>query len=188
MVVGLLAAVASPSAVDLRGPSCSVPGKIAMVEVSLLKHFITVAQTGSFTRAAEILNTNQSVVSRAIKRVEEEIGSPLFERTTRNVRLTPAGEAFLSEALSVIDRLAVATSNARRIGRGEVARLKIGICPSTVVETPQISRGLQRFRDMWPKVELELELTIGNVQCEQLRAAEIDVGIMRPGRSHRRGI
>ena len=150
-----------------------------MVETSLLRHFIAVARFSGFTRAAEELHTSQSVVSRAVQRLEEEIGAPLFERTSRNVSLTPAGEAFLAEAVAITDRLAVAKNNARRIGLGEAARLVVGICPSTETDAPQVARGILAFRSAWPNLDLQLRATNSGVQPEALRAAEIDVGIMR---------
>lgn len=150
-----------------------------MVETSLLRHFITVVQSGGFTRAAEQLNTNQSVVSRAVRRLEEEIGAPLLERTSRSVSLTPAGEAFLAEAVAITDRLAVAKSNARRIGQGEAARLVVGICPSAETEAPQIARGLLAFRKAWPHLDLELRVTNSGDQPDALKTAQIDLGVMR---------
>ena len=156
-----------------------------MAEISLLRHFITVVQSGGFTRAAEKLNTNQSVVSRAVRRLEEEVGAPLLERTSRNVSLTPAGEAFFAEALAITERLAVAKSNARSIGQGETARLTVGVCPSAETEAPQIARGLLAFRSAWPNVDLQLRATNSGKQPQALKSAEIDLGIMRLKRPDR---
>jgi DNA-binding transcriptional LysR family regulator len=159
-----------------------------MIDLALLKHFIAVAHTGSFTRASAQLHTSQSVVSRSIQRLESDIGTALFVRTTRNVRLTPAGQAFLAEALAIVDRLAVATSNAQRIGQGAATRLSIGVCPSTESETLQISRGLLVFRNAWPEVTVTVRAEIGTHLLQALRAAEIDVGILQPTRFDREGL
>jgi DNA-binding transcriptional LysR family regulator len=149
-----------------------------MIDLNLLHHFIAVARTRSFTRAAEAVHASQSVVSRSIKRLEEQVGAQLFERSTRQVRLSPAGEAFLLEARAIVDRVAVATDNARRIGDGAAATLRVGVCPSADPETPRIARGFQRFREAWPTVEVKLESTMRNRQAAALRASRIDVGVM----------
>lgn len=150
-----------------------------MFDLSLLNHFIAVAQTRSFTRAATQVHASQSVVSRSIKRLEQEVGAALFERTTRSVTLTPAGEAFLAESLAIADRLAVATADARRIGEGDTTQLRIGICPSAEQETDRIAAGLAAFRDAWPRIDLKITAVMRNRQATALRSSEIDVGLMR---------
>ncbi len=159
-----------------------------MFDLSLLSHFIAVARTRSFTRAAEMLNTSQPVISRSIRRVEEHVGAPLFERTTRQVKLTPAGDAFLAEAMAMVDRLSVATDNARRISRGGEAKLRIGICPSADPETARIALGFNAFRSRWPQADVKLTTRMRNVQAQALRTSEIDIGIMLMSRTDCEGI
>lgn len=156
-----------------------------MIELSLLRHFIAVAQTGSFTRAADQLNASLSVVSRSIKRLEEDVGAKLLERTTRNAALTPAGKAFLAEALAIVGRVAVAADNARRIDQGALARLRIGICPSTEAQSPLVARGLFAFRQAWPAVALEFRSAIGTAVREELLASQLDVGVLQLSRAAR---
>lgn len=159
-----------------------------MIELPLLYHFVAVARTRSFTRASEQVHASQSVISRSIKRLEEEVGTALFERTTRQVRLTPAGEALLAEAVSIIDRLAVARDNARRIGQGMQARLRVGVCPSASPETPRIVQCLQMFRAAWPHVDVEFVSAMRNRQGQALRASDIDIGLMMLSRMDCAGI
>ena len=116
-----------------------------MLELSLLKHFIAVGRTGSFTRAAELLNASQSVVSRSVKRLEDQVGAVLLKRSTRTVKLTEAGETLLTEAEAIVGRLTAAAENVRRIGQGASAKLRIGVCVSTAAETSTIARGFQAF-------------------------------------------
>lgn len=150
-----------------------------MTDLALLRHFVAVAQTASFTRASEQLHASQSVVSRSIQRLEDQIGASLIERTTRSVTLTPAGRSLLGEAVAILDRLAVATDNARRIGQGGDAEVRIGICAST--ETAEIVRGIARFRAAWPDIRLKLRVLPSPDQPDALRASRIDVGIMQSG-------
>ena len=157
-----------------------------MIDLSHLKHFVAVVETGSFTRAAERLGTSQSGVSRSISRLEDELGVVLLERTTRKLQVTPAGEALFKEASASLNRIAVAADDARRIGRGSHARLRVGICQAVAQDAPLIQRGLQAFRRLWPDVELSLTTVLGLYQTEQLRASELDLGIrlLDPGASH----
>jgi DNA-binding transcriptional LysR family regulator len=151
----------------------------AMLEPYLLKHFIAVAETLSFTRAAEELNSTQPVVSRTIKRLEEIVGTQLLVRTTRSMSLTPAGEAFLAEVRPAIDRIALATEKARRIGHGPGAKLRLAVCNS--VNPLLFAEGLHDFRQRWPEVQLELKPVMGLDQVRLLRSAEIDIGIRHSG-------
>ena len=153
-----------------------------MIDLPLLKHFIAVAEALSFTRAADQVHASQSVVSRSIQRLEDHVGAALFERTTRSVRLTPAGEAYLDEARRIFERLALAASNARFIAQGGHATLNIGLCVSADPETPQLVRGFQAFRAAWPNVDVKVTSVMRNVQAQALRAADIDVGVMQLSR------
>ena len=67
-----------------------------------LRQFVTLAETGNFHRAAEQLHMAQPPLSVSIRKLEEELGSPLFDRTTSGVLLTPAGEAMLEDARSAL--------------------------------------------------------------------------------------
>lgn len=149
-----------------------------MIETRLLNSFICVAEELHFGRAAQRLHIAQPALSRQIKMLEERLGVLLFERTQRNVSLTPAGDLFLKRAYGITDDIARAAADALRASRGETGRLAIGfIHSSTYSVTPAI---LDTFHSRYPDVELDLhELTI----WDQLRALQdnvIDVGILRP--------
>src|SRR6201996_5521911 len=70
--------------------------------------FVAVAQTGSFTRAAELLGTSKSNVGKAVQRLEARLGTRLFQRTTRAVRLTEDGETYLDAARVALEGLSEA--------------------------------------------------------------------------------
>lgn len=118
--------------------------------------FVAVAQTGSFTRAAEDLGSNKSNVGKAVQRLEKHLGARLFQRTTRAVRLTEDGETYLKAALQALDslrdaELSLAARRAEPIGRVKVdvpAGLGRLLLPT-----------LSEFRVRYPKVILELALT-----------------------------
>lgn len=149
-----------------------------MIELSLLQHFIAVARTRSFTQAAEQVHACRSVVTRSIKRLENQVGTKLLHRTTRMVTLTAAGEALLTEVEAIVDRVAIATHKARRIGRDDGAELRIGLCPSVEPKTALIAGAVREFRRRWPDVRIQLKSQLRNIQGKSLRSSQIDVGLM----------
>ncbi len=157
-----------------------------MLELSLLRHFVAVGRARSFTGAARELNASQPVISRSIQRLEDVVGTRLLERSTRSVKLTPAGEALLIDAGHLLDRAAVALENTRRIGLGNQSRIRIGICPST--ESSDLARGIANFRIEWPQVELQFVSKDGAALPAALRASEVDLGIMQMDDVRQEGI
>lgn len=117
--------------------------------------FVAVAQTGSFTRAAENLGTNKSNVGKAVQRLENRLGTRLFQRTTRAVRLTEDGEIYLLAAQSALDGLhdaeqALAARRAEPIGR---VRLDL---PAGFGRL--LLPALAALRERYPRITLELAL------------------------------
>src|SRR5262244_4052055 len=95
-----------------------------MFDTALLRTFVAVADCGSFTNAAALLHSTQSTVSAQIQRLEEEAGRLLFERTTRSVELTPAGETLLGYARTIL-RLNE-DARLRLTGASHAGRIRIG--------------------------------------------------------------
>jgi DNA-binding transcriptional LysR family regulator len=123
-----------------------------MVELRHLRYFIAVAEELNFSRAAERLHMAQPPLSAAIRQLERELGVDLFIRTTREVRLTDAGRAFLRGARRTLADADRAAEDARRAGAGELGRLRIAYSWSTRFETlPALGRA---FRASHPDVEL----------------------------------
>ncbi|GKN90716.1 hypothetical protein NUKP88_41130 [Klebsiella variicola] len=74
-------------------------------ELSGMKAFVTVAELGSFSKAAEVLNLTQPALTRKIKKIESNLNTALFVRTTRKIQLTQAGAMLLPKAKSLIASL-----------------------------------------------------------------------------------
>lgn len=91
-----------------------------------LESFIQVAENLNFARAAEALNITQSAVSRQINSLEEELGTKLFQRSTRNVALTPAGISFLEDAKEVLKKLQIAALKIQNHTKSNIQILSIG--------------------------------------------------------------
>ncbi len=147
------------------------------VELRHLRYFLAVAEELHFGRAAERARIAQPALSQQIRRLEAALGTELFRRTTRRVRLTAAGEALIPHARRALQEVADGRVAAVRAARGEVGRLSVGF-----VETAAgtiVPAAVQRFRAERPAVELSLrELGVAE-QVEGLRSGRIDVGVVR---------
>lgn len=124
------------------------------MDLRRLRYFVAVAEELHFSRAATRLDLAQSALSAQIRQLEREIGGPLLHRTTRQVELTPAGRALLSDARDIIARMDNAVGRARSLARGESGVLIIGAlgpAPGAVLDPV-----LARFRPRHPEVRIEM--------------------------------
>ena len=122
------------------------------MNINDLKIFEAVASTGSFTKAAKAMFTVQSNVTARIKNLEDEFNASLFERTSRKVVLTPAGQKLMKYSKQIGSLIALAHEEIS--DRGSITGyLKIGCIETTMaLKVPQIIR---RFADTYPKIVLE---------------------------------
>lgn len=146
------------------------------MELRQLRYAEAVARHRHFTRAAQELHVAQSALSHQIRRLETELGTVLFERTSRRVVPTEAGEALADRArhiLALVDGVHAAVDDVRGLVRG---RLAIGaLLPAGEVDVPRL---LARFSEAFPGVDLDLrEGTAGNM-IRLLEAGEIDVAFV----------
>lgn len=118
--------------------------------------FVAVAQTGSFTRAAEHLATNKSNVGKAVQRLEARLGARLFQRTTRAVRLTEDGEVYLVAARNALDTLRDAAQALAARREEPIGRVRLDM-PSGFRQL--FLPTLSDLRKCYPKVTLELSVT-----------------------------
>lgn len=123
------------------------------MELRYLRYFVAVAETRHFTKAAEMLGISQPPLSQQIKKLEEEIGTPLLRRLSRGVELTDAGEAFYQDACQILALTGHALERAKGIARGISGQLSIGFASSTAFH-PQIFRLLHRFQQHYPAITL----------------------------------
>ena len=123
------------------------------IDLRHLRCFTVVAEELHFRRAAEILNIAQPALTRTINNLEEEIGIELFERTTRKVKLTPAGSILLEGSRNVQNSLRLAIDRTRQSQTGEIARIIIGYTDFAINdELPNI---ISSFRKDFPGVTIE---------------------------------
>src|ERR1700681_4923072 len=105
------------------------------LELRHLRYFVAVAEELQFGRAAERLHLSQPVLSQRIRKLEGILGYALFVRTSRSVKLTNAGEAFLERARRTLRNVQRDIDETRSIGQGEVGSLHIGFVGSAMLTT-----------------------------------------------------
>jgi DNA-binding transcriptional LysR family regulator len=117
------------------------------------QYFVTLAEAGSFARAAERESVSQPTLSQQIASLERSLGISLFVRGPRGVELTEAGERLLPLVAHVLADLARLASYAAALSRGKVARLRIG-SPLWAVRAPGRRRLIAGFEELHPEVEI----------------------------------
>ncbi|MEV5829272.1 LysR family transcriptional regulator [Spirillospora sp. NPDC052242] len=146
------------------------------MDLQQMRYVLAVAETNNFTRAAERCRVVQSALSHQIARLERELGAKLFERTSRRVRLTPAGEAFLPaarQALDAADRARAEVAAAAGEIRGTLA---IGAIPTvTAVDLPT---ELRRFHLRHPGVRITLRSGASELLAERVRDGDLDLAFL----------
>lgn len=149
-----------------------------MFELSQLRCFVAVAEELHFGRAAQRLNMTQPPLSRQVQLLERILGVILLDRTSRSVRLTAAGRAFLIEArriLRLADSAALAT---RRIASGDAGRVAVGFTAASGYSFLPNLVNIARTR--LPNVDLTLRELVSGEQVEALVTGRIDLGLVRP--------
>lgn len=150
----------------------------SQMELRHVSAFVAVAEELHFGRAAERLHIAQPPLSQRIRQLEDELDVQLFERSTRSVSLTAAGEAFLAPARKILADADDARRAARAAGRGEYGRVRLGFAgASSRTALPMMT---QAVRARYPRLELVLEgNTYANQAADRLRTGELDLGFIR---------
>jgi DNA-binding transcriptional LysR family regulator len=159
------------------------------VELRYLSSFVAVAEELHFGRAAKRLQMAQPPLSQQIRQLEKELGVQLFERSTRSVRLTSAGEAFLGPVRTVLEDIDIAKWVAKAAGRGEYGRVSVGFAgASSHASLPLLTRAV---RAAHPGIELVMRgQTYANHALDRVADGTLDLGFVRlpvtpPGVEHR---
>jgi len=145
------------------------------VELRHLRTLAALRDTGSLVEAAERVCLTQSALSHQLKDLEERLGASLFLRKTRPVRFTPAGRRLLELADRVLPELQAAERDLARLGDGRAGRLFMAIeCHSCF---DWLLPAIERFRDDWPEVELDLTGAFGFAPLPALVRNDLDLVI-----------
>ncbi|WP_242900780.1 LysR family transcriptional regulator [Actinomadura terrae] len=146
------------------------------MELQQMRYVVAVAETSNFTRAAERCLVVQSALSHQIARLERELGARLFDRTSRRVRLTPAGEAFLPAARQALEAAERARAEVAATA-GEIrGRLAIGaISTVAAIDLPAV---LKRFRLRHREVRISLRTSPSEELVERIQQGTLDVAFL----------
>jgi LysR family hydrogen peroxide-inducible transcriptional activator len=153
------------------------------MELHQLRYFCAVADTGSFSRAAEQSHVSQPSLSQQILKLEDELGARLFDRLGRSVRVTEVGKAFLPRARAVLRELEAARGDAVERKDALGGPVVVGVIPTVA---PYLLPGyLGSYAKKFPQVQVTVVEEITPVLLERLRASSIDVAILAlPVRGH----
>ncbi len=147
------------------------------MEIRQLRYFIAVAEEMHFNRAAARLHIAQPALSQQIQRLERELKTMLFARTTRSVELTETGKVLLVAARRVIMESEDALRSIEQAVEGRTGTLRVGFVGSAALNL--IPRIVPPLRQMYPDLELELHELTTEQQLSSLEAGNLDVGIVR---------
>jgi len=140
-----------------------------------LRTFLAVAQSLSFTAAAHQLGLRQPTVSQQIRRLEEAVGRELFVRDTRSVSLTADGESLAGFARSILAAHEQAVGFFT--GSGLAGRLRLGVTDDLALT--QIPRILRGFRELYPRIELELTVSQSGVLQRRVESNHLDLAFVK---------
>jgi DNA-binding transcriptional LysR family regulator len=144
------------------------------MDIRSLRYFIETARLASFTRAAETLHVTQSTISKMVRQLEDEIGTPLLVRDGRRLSLTDTGSVVFQrgeEILATLRQLQREVQDTQALARG---RLAVGIPPMiNLLFTPV----LKAFRERHPEIELCLTEDTGQAIERMVAAGELEVGM-----------
>ena len=145
------------------------------MELRHLRYFAALAERLNFTRAAEWLHVSQSTLSHQIQQLEEELGTSLFERNAKRVKLTPEGELFLASALQALESVDTGVRNLKEPTPVLTGEVRIGMTPSLAAAL--VPDCVVQLVESHPSVRVVInEMTTEEVRAGLL-AGELDLGI-----------
>jgi DNA-binding transcriptional LysR family regulator len=154
-----------------------IPFEGAAVRIDFLglEAFLSIAERGSFHRAAAHLNLSQTALSHRMRKLEDALGVKLLARTTRRVALTPAGLELLPRARRIVEEASQSFEDLRRQGRARQARLAIGCLPTVSIR--YIPRVLAEFTRLYPGLEVQVFDNSASEIADHVQAGRAAFGI-----------
>ncbi|MFO1081574.1 MAG: LysR substrate-binding domain-containing protein [Reyranellaceae bacterium] len=147
------------------------------MDLRQLRSFVAVARERHFGRAAERLHVAQPAVSQQIRRLEADLGTRLFERTSRSVELTAAGRALLAGAPEILDRVERLAEATRAVGRSLRGELRLNYARTAPVGVA--GDIVEAFRARHPEVALAIDTATTTRSLDQLRDGRLDAAFVR---------
>ncbi|KJF67521.1 MULTISPECIES: LysR family transcriptional regulator [Rhizobium] len=148
------------------------------IEFRHLHYFVCVAEELHFSRAADKLGMAQAPLSQQIRQLEERIGTRLFLRTTRSVKLTPAGEIFLRHAMEILGGIDRAVTHTRSISGDDGGKIYVsGVHVALSHVLPGV---IAEFHKKYPNIQVDVQLLGTASQLEMLQSGKVQVAFIRP--------
>ena len=147
-----------------------------LLDPQLLQSFVAIVETGSFTRAAERIHLTQSTLSQQMRRLEQQLGCTLLDRSGRQVVTTAQGETLLGLARRILGLLAQAGD---RVGEASLP-LRLGVPEDFAAGA--MTAVLAAFARQYPEVRLEVQSGLSHVLWQAFEGGELDLALIKQGR------
>src|SRR5215204_29347 len=148
------------------------------MELRHLRYFDAVAETLNFTRAAERMHVTQSTLSHQIKQLEDELGTPLFDRGGKQVRLTEAGEVLRSHMTPALEQIDLGLQALRTPGEAITGSIRLGTTPS--FNTRMVPQCVATLLNAYPGIEVSVEELAAGQILKRLRSGHLDLAVSYP--------
>ena len=148
------------------------------MELRHLRYFDAVAETLNFTRAAERLHVTQSTLSHQIKQLEDEVGTPLFDRSGKRVRLTETGEILRSHMTPALERIDLGLQALRAPAEAITGIIRLGTTPS--FNTQMVPQCVATLLKSYPGIAVNVEELAAGQILKRLRSGHLDMAVSYP--------
>lgn len=145
------------------------------MDINQLEVLVTVAREKSFSRAAEVLDRTQPAVSQAIRRLEQEVGEKLFDRSSKDGTLTFAGEVLLDYARQMLNLRHSAQNALREMRDLHHGKVSISANEHTVFYLLPV---IQKFREAYPHIKIEVQRGVASRIPKEITAREVELGVI----------
>ncbi len=145
-----------------------------------LHYFITIANQGSLGKAAEVLHIAQPALTRQIRLLEEDVGTPLMMRTPRGMALTSAGQAYYDSAVKLLGDATAAKKQALQTASGNRGLLRIGFS-EIYAWHPQVLKALRTYSSQCPDVTFAIEAKLSGVVTQRVLEGHLDLALAYAG-------
>lgn len=146
------------------------------MDISALQAFLAIAETGSFSRAADTIFVSQPAISKRIAGLEDELGARLFDRIGRRVQLTPVGQALVNPARAILNDIEDAKRRVANLA-GEISG-RLGLGTSHHIGLHRLPPALKRFHQDYPDVHLDLRFMDSETACRAVERGELELAIV----------
>lgn len=156
------------------------------MEIRQIEYFVEVARQLSFTKAATTLHVSQPSISKAIQNLEAELGAPLFYRSSKQLELTDAGHAVLTNAQQVLQAIKNIRTELTDIKDLKKGQIRIGIPP--IVGAEFFSKLISQYKEQFPFIEIILTEAGTKKIREEIESGELDIGLVCSSQSKHQNV